>query len=161
MKILKAIGAYLLKLISRKPTVIVALPEIPGATKEILEADLEHAIQIVNNIKAVMESPGAVIITSLIPGTIDNTIREKIVSGAPQLVAGLLFAKHLLDEPDDANKQLADLLKRIKFSDKPDQDALWHNMAARMLMMVSDGKVTWSEAVMAVEYYFRNVFFKT
>ncbi|QTE36025.1 hypothetical protein J3L18_23215 [Mucilaginibacter gossypii] len=121
--------------------------------------EIDHVIKIVENIKKAVNSPFAILATTLIPGTIDDAIRTKLSDFLPQLLAGLTFAK---DSKVSYNSEtvLDDLLKKIRFSDKEDQDALYHSMASRLLIIVSDGRVTWTEAIGAVEYYFKNIFLK-
>jgi hypothetical protein len=121
--------------------------------------EIDNVINIVENIKKAVNSPFAVLATTLIPGTIDDAIRTKLADFLPKLLAGLTFAK---DSNVTYNSEtvLDELMKKIKFSDKEDQDALYHSMASRLLIIVSDGRVTWTEAIGAVEYYFKNIFLK-
>jgi hypothetical protein len=146
--------------------VAVASPT-PGATAtavqtttvetpaEIADADLEAAITIVNNIKAALASPLAVLITDLIPISIVGTIREDLVTELPVLAASLANIKIGIDTAD-LSAQFNDVLSQIRFSTNIDLNAFEHNLAAKLLSKISG--TTWSVAVMSVEYYFVNVF---
>ena len=148
---LKAV-AFVLALIPKKNVPVV---EPSPSTRTVTAEDLDLVIQIVNNIRSAVASPLAILITDLIPTTIDDTIRVALVRGLPVLIAGLMFARQALEKPEEG-ADINDLLGKVKFSDKPDQDALWHALASRLLIILSDGKVTWSEAVQILEYYYKN-----
>lgn len=170
MKFLSSILAFIGALFTHKAAVDVAEPvqtdngtsqttTVTTSQADIIEADVEKAITIVNNIKNALASPVAVLITDLIPGTLDDAIREKLVSDLPVLVSGLTFANSFL-KGSDKSTQINALLANIKFSDDADLNALWHTLAARILMIIS-GNVSWTNAVMAVEYYFTHIFLQT
>jgi len=148
---LKAV-AFVLNLLPKKDVPVVGPSQEAYA---ITEQDLDHVIEIVNNVRRVAASPVVVLLTDLIPTTIDDTIRLALVNGLPVLLTGLTFAKQLL-AGQDKDTAISELLAHVSFSDKADQDALWHALAARLLMILSDGKVTWSEAVQVLEYYYKN-----
>lgn len=124
---------------------------------EIAETDLQKAIGIVNNIKAAVASPVAVLITSLIPGTVDDEIREILVNELPVIAAGLANIQGLLNTADKS-AQLNDVLNKIRLSPNIDLDAFYHSLAARVLSKITKGGVVWSVAVMSVEYFFKHLF---
>lgn len=149
---LKAV-AFVLTLIPKKNVPVVVPPDTTSNT--VTQQELDDVIQIVNNVRSAMTSPLAVLLTDLIPTTIDDTIRLALVNGLPVLLAGLMFAKEVLGSKDQ-QAVINELLAKVRLSDKADQDALWHALAARLLMILSDGKVTWSEAIQIIEYYYKN-----
>ncbi|MBD1394263.1 hypothetical protein [Mucilaginibacter glaciei] len=151
----KVAWAVITSLFASKPKPV----STDGIPDGISIAEVEHAIVIVNNVRAAMASPLAVVITDLIPGTIDNTIREQLVKQLPVVSAGLTYAKNLIGKFPDG-MVLNSALNTVKESDQADQDAFAHNLAARMLMIVTGGRINWSNAVMAVEYYFKNLYLK-
>lgn len=167
MNIFKEFGAFIKSLFNPTVTVqtnaaavnsntVTATTTTTSQPADIVESDVQEAIAIVNNVKSALASKGAVLITSLIPGTVDDEIRETLVNDLPAVVAGLTFATGLLTGSDKST-QINALLANVKLSDKADQDALFHSLAARVLTIVSGGKVSWSNAVMAIEYYYSNL----
>jgi hypothetical protein len=149
---LKAV-AFVLSLIPKKDLPVVVPPD--QVSTAITQQELDNVIKIVNQVRQALASPLAVLVTDLIPTTIDNTIRIALVNGLPVLLAGLMFAKEVLGGKDQ-QAAMDELLAKVKFSDKADQDALWHALASRLLLILSDGRVTWSEAVQIIEYYYKN-----
>ena len=124
---------------------------------EIADTDLANAITIVNNLKNAFASPIAVLITDLIPGTIDDTIREDLVNDLPVIAAGLANIQVAITA--DKSAQLSNVLAAIKASPNFNFDAFYHSLAATLLTKIAAGKsITWSIAVMSVEYFFKNLF---
>ncbi|UOE47983.1 hypothetical protein MTO98_26590 [Mucilaginibacter sp. SMC90] len=155
--ILKAIGGFfavLFKKLTGNNNAAVQLPTDIAITT----AEIDLVINVVNKVKAVVNNPIVGLIVDFTPTGIDNAVRDKINQAIPALLTGLTFSKNLLDTPPDNAVMLDKLLSKVKFSDDADKDALYHVLAARLIMVVSDGKVTWSEAVSVVELYFKQIF---
>lgn len=156
--ILKAIGAFFVKAYKAivgggDPT--VTLP----ADLQITPAEIDECIKAVNIVKSVVNNGAVVLITDLTPISMDNEIRLAISNALPGVLAGLTFAKQeiaaaQLNDTDAVNAALS----KIKLSDDPDKDALYHALAARLIMIASNGKVSWSDAVSILELYFKNMF---
>lgn len=122
----------------------------------VFDTDADAAIKIVNNIKNALASPVAVLVSDMIPVTIVGDIREALVTELPQVAADIAFIKNLLDT-SDKSAQFNDVLAQIKLSPNADMNAFYHALGARVLGIVSKGKSGWSEAVIAVEYYLKEV----
>ncbi|QTE37230.1 hypothetical protein J3L18_29685 [Mucilaginibacter gossypii] len=154
--ILKAIGGFfasLLKKLTGNNNVAVQLP----ADLPITTAEIDLVINVVNKVKSVVNNPIIGLIIDFTPTGIDNAVRDKINQAIPALLTGLTFSKGVLGA-DGQPQQITDLLNKIKFSDDPDKDGLYHVLAARLIVVVSDGKITWSEAVSVIELYFKQIF---
>lgn len=151
---LKAL-AFVLALTPKKDVPVVGPPDT--TSNAVTQQELDNVIEIVNKVRSAVASPLAVLLTDLIPTTVDDTVRLALANGLPVLLAGLMFAKEVLGGKDQ-QAAMDELLAKVRFSDKADQDALWHALASRLLIILSDGKVTWSEAVQILEYYYKNEF---
>lgn len=156
--ILKAIGGFftsLFKKLTGSNAVAVQLP----ADIAITTAEIDLVINVVNKVKSVVNNPIIGLIIDFTPTGIDNAVRDKINQAIPDLLAGLTFSKGVAGLHDDGRPlEITDFLNKVKFSDDPDKDSLFHVLAARLIVVVSDGKVTWSEAVSVVELYFKQIF---
>lgn len=156
-KILSVIAAGWALLFKKKTSndVIVNVPQI-----DISQETIDHVIDMVNNVKKVVESPITIILADVIPGTLDSKIIKLIDDATVPTMAGLVFVKAWLNTtpPPDKNALLNDILNKVHFSDDVDKNAFYHSLAARLIMIASDGKVTWSEAVSLIELYFTQVF---
>lgn len=126
------------------------------APADVNQDDVQRAITIVNNIRAALASPVAVLITDLIPGDIDNVIREELVNDLPGIVSSLANVQNVI-QTADKSAQINDLLKQIRLSPNFDLDAFYHSLAARLLTKITKGGVIWSIAVVSVEYLFKKL----
>jgi hypothetical protein len=149
-KIITAAVAFFTGIFTKKTT------STPPATTEQM---LDHVISIVESVKAVVDSQLAIVITSLIPGAVDDYIRATASMVLPKVIAGLTFIKSTGLTLDD-EQILTQGINAVRFSDDADKNAFYHSLAARLLVIFSDGKVTWSEAVGVVEFYFKNKYLK-
>lgn len=156
--ILKAIGrafAWVYNKVVKGGNPTVQLP----ADLQITPAEIDECIKAVNIVKSVVDSGAVVLITDLTPISMDNEVRLAISNALPGVLAGLTFAKQeiaaaQLNDTDAVNAALA----KIKMSDNPDKDSLYHALCARLIMIASNGKVSWSDAVSILELYFKNMF---
>jgi hypothetical protein len=126
------------------------------APADVNQDDVEKAIAIVNNIRAALASPVAVLITDLIPGDIDDVIREELVNDLPVIVAGLANIQSVI-QTADKSAVINALLSQIKLSPNFDLDNFYHGLAARLLTKITKGGVIWSIAVVSVEYVFKKL----
>jgi hypothetical protein len=126
-------------------------------TSEIADTDLTNAITIVNNVRAALASPGVVLISDLIPVAIVGQVREDLVTYLPVVAASLANVKAAVDTAD-LSAQFNDVLSQIRFSPNIDLNAFEHALAAKLLTKITGGGVGWSIAVMAVEYFLKNIF---
>lgn len=151
--LLIAIGINI-KVATGQPATIPAVD-----TKKIVslaEADLDHVIEIVNNVKTALSSNVAAILVDIIPSTIDDKIRTALLIALPFIAAGLTYQKNILETSDLRSSASLDvILAPVRFAENADQDAFYHNLAVKLVMVFSDGKITWSEAVMIIETWFR------
>jgi hypothetical protein len=154
--ILKSIGIFftsLFKKVTGKDNdVVFEVPKIAVSVETI-----NHVIDMVNNIKRIIGSPAAVLLTDLIPGTLDNKIRLLLLDATLPILAGLTFSKKWL-VTENKDVLLLDLLNKVSFSDDADKDSFYHSLAARLIVAASDGKVTWSESASLIELYFKHIF---
>lgn len=123
-----------------------------------LKRYLPIAINIVQKIKDYEDSPLVDILTGIIPGTVDDAIVKELRLIIPKI----LLDMELLEDVTNAStpEQITDAIQKfvndLKFSSDTAKDAFYHNFSALILVQLSDGKFSWSEAVVDVEYYYQN-----
>lgn len=153
--IIKAIGSFIGGLFKKVATIDIAV-QLP-ADIAITPQMIDHLINVVNIIKRVVNNPVAVLVTDLTPIALDNEIRLKIADALPAILAGLTYSKNYLNT-DNKSDAVNGMLEKVRLADDPDKDALYHALLGRLIVVVSDGKVTWSEAVSIIEVYFKQVY---
>lgn len=117
---------------------------------------LPIVITVVNNIKNVVDSPIADVVTALIPGDVDDKIREKLQVFLPKILTELNML-NTCQQLEDHNEQLHCILQNLKLSSDAAKDIYYHGLASLILTELSDGKLTWSDCTAIAEYYYKNI----
>lgn len=127
-------------------------------TKELIPV----AIKVVEGIKMVMNSPAddiaLTIISSIVPALPKDKIdyyKAKLEEYLPKLILELNLVNVIANETD-INKQLQLILDQLKLSSDEVKAEKYHTLASKILVVLSDGKVTWSEAVVVTEWYYQS-----
>jgi len=121
------------------------------------QSAIHLGVIIVENMKKAIESPTADILTTIIPGDIDDKIKSVLRQQLPQLLTELKLADNCMELTDStaivncAIQTLKDLNGDIK-------SAFLHNLAIFIAQIAADGKLTWSDGVYLLEWYYRNKF---
>ena len=126
-----------------------------GIEKEV-KVLIPIAINIVQNIKFLEDTGVADLLTSIIPGNIDDKINAKLKDILPKLLLELQMTEAIANITDP-NAQLRAILDKVKLSSNDAQNAFYHSLASLILEKLSDGKFSWSDAVAIAEYYYQNV----
>lgn len=125
---------------------------------------LPVAINIVETIKKVVDSPVdnvvSEIIANAIPGEADDAIITKsrlfIENVLPQVLTQLVIIDSI-SNIDNPNDQLKVILDKLKLSSDETKAVVYHGLASLILTDLSDGKLTWSESVEISEYYYSKI----
>lgn len=117
---------------------------------------LPIVITVVQNIKNFVDSPVADVITALIPGDLDDQIRGKLQAFLPKILLELSMLNTCQALPD-TNSQLQCILQNLKLSSDSTKDIYYHGLASLILTDLSDGKLSWTDAVGIAEYYYKNI----
>jgi hypothetical protein len=133
--------------------------KLVGTTQKLVPV----AINIVEGIKKVMDSPVddivLAIIKNAIPGDADDKFIEKIQKTVEMWLPKILLELKLVDSIShiaDKNEQLKAILAQLKLSSSETQNIIYHGLASLILEKLSDGKISWTDAVAISEYYYTN-----
>ena len=156
--ILTAIGGFFSKLykgiVSGADPTLITFP----TDLSITPAEINECIKAVNIIKDIVNNPVTILVTDLTPITMDNEIRSDISNAIPGILAGLTYADDIVSGTPETTDQVNAMLAKVRLSDDPSKDALYHALAVRFIMIASKGKVSWSDGVGIIELYFKQVF---
>ena len=121
-----------------------------GLTKEIKKLTPE-IIQIVTNLKNFVDSPGCDLITSVIPGTLDDKIQDILKSLLPKLLILLGKVESKIDSftLSDENEQSKAALKVIQESDPDVRDILLHGIASKLIQATTG--MEWGKSTIVAE----------
>lgn len=121
------------------------------------------AINVVDAIKTVNSSASGdvieLIISKLIPGSADDAIislvRKWLTENLPKIATDLKIVNSI-SKIKDKNEQLKAICNAINVSNDETKNVIYHTLASKILEALSDGKITWGEAVMLSQYYYDN-----
>jgi len=121
------------------------------------------AINVVNGIKTVMDSPVDDVLVTLISmatkGTITPAIVQKVNDTIKEWIPKVLTDLVLIDSIahiTDVNEQLNAILAQLKLSSDATKNIIYHGLSSLILEKLSDGKLSWSDSVSISQYYYTN-----
>lgn len=144
----------LLKFLSRIWDAIKHLFE--GLPEEFKKA-IHIGVTVVEKMKTAVDSPDADIITAIIPGDIDDAIKEKLRDALPKILAELLLAQDCsnLTNSADIVKCAIQTLQEIEGDFK---SAFLHDLSILIAQVASDNRLTWQDGVVILEWYYQHKF---
>lgn len=118
------------------------------------------AIAVTNQWKLFIDSPVADLLTALIPGNIDDAIKNRLREKLPTIIVKLQLA-HAIAGIEDVNEQLKAILEVLKISPNESQDRFYHEFCYTTIEVLSDGKVTMGEASVLAQMAYDYIHKKT
>jgi hypothetical protein len=122
-----------------------------------LKAAVHIGIIITENIKTIVDSPIADILTAIIPGEIDDKIKQALRAGIPIILTDLKLTDQCsnLTDPQEITKCAVETLKTL---DGDIKSAFLHNLSILIAQVAADGKLSWADGVCILEWYYQNKF---
>ena len=126
-----------------------------------IPSDLKTAIHIgvlvTENIKNFVDSPAADVLTALIPGNVDDEIKNLLRAKLPSILTELKLADScsILTDPAEIT---ACAVKVLQGLDGDVKSAFLHNLSILIAEVAADGKLTWSDGVYILEWYYQHEF---
>lgn len=124
-----------------------------------IPAELKTAIHIgvtvAENIKKFVNSPTADIITALIPGDIDDSIKNILRSKLPLILSELKLADNCqnIKDPTQLTTCAVSTLQNLEGDIK---SSFLHTISILVAEITADGKLTWSDGVYLLEWYYQH-----
>lgn len=124
------------------------------------------AINVVEALKSFLDSPvDDVILTTVsllipnLPAKKIDVIKDKLQSALPAVLLELNLINAAAIS-SDINEQLKEVIKVLNLLPDESKAEKYHTIASRLLVILSDGKITWSEAVIFTEWYYQTYYKK-
>ena len=122
------------------------------------------SIKVTNVVKTIFDSPipniGAFILKKAIPGEADDIVIDSLLSKAeillPKLIAEETIVLGLL-EGSSVEEKANYVLSKIKFANDEQKDEFAHKFCIRLVLALSDGKITYGEAVILAEMAYQEL----
>lgn len=133
------------------------IKEAFGAMPAELKVAVSIGVIVAENIKNFVSSPAADIITALIPGSLDDQIKNLLRAAMPKILADLLLINSTitLTDPDEIT---AASIKVLQSLDPKISSAFLHSISILVAQAAADGKLSWSDGVYVLQYYYKNAF---
>lgn len=112
------------------------------------------AVNVVEALKAFIESPTGDLITSLIDDKLPFDLKQKLREWLPKVLTSLHIVNDCKDLEDEEMIQC--VVEKIAALDEDGKRTLYHSLAILVAEKLSDGKLTFSESIALVEYYYVN-----
>ena len=107
-------------------------------------------------IKTFVDSPETDVLTAIIPGSIDDDIKNLLRAKLPAILAELKLADSCAGLTDPA-QITACAIQVLQGLDGDIKSAFLHNLSILIAQVAADGKLTWSDGVYILEWYYQNV----
>jgi len=127
-----------------------------GLPSEIKTA-LQIGITITDNIKNFVDSPIADIFTSIIPGNVDDAIKDRLRLSLPIFLTELKLVESSLNltQPDLIVKAATSVIQTMDKNIKP---GILHQLSILVAQIAADGKLSWSDGVLLSQWYYEHKF---
>lgn len=119
------------------------------------------AIKVVEVLKQILDSPVDDIILTVVGALVPNipanklaTIKDKIQAELPKILIELNLVNSIAGI-EGTNEQLQAILNQLKVSPDNVKAEKYHTLASKILIILSDGKIGWGEAVIFTEWYYQ------
>lgn len=109
------------------------------------------AVNVTSKLKSIVESETLDIAVDLIPGNIDNIVLSKIRLVLPLVIKKVSLAAGILEDADSNSDAIKKLILHLKSLNPEGRKAFWVMFAAELNIALSDGKLSFAEAVILTQ----------
>ena len=120
-----------------------------------LKTAIKIGVVITENIKNFVDSPVADVLTALIPGDIDDQIKNWLRAQLPTILTELKLAGSCgsVTDPQEITRCTIKILQGLGGDIK---SAFLHNLSIFIAQVAADGHLTWGDGVLLLEWYYKN-----
>jgi hypothetical protein len=124
-----------------------------------IPAELKTAIHIgvivAENVKTFIDSPAADVLTAIIPGDVDDKIKDLLRAKIPLILSELKLADSCQNITDPSQLTIC-AVKVIQGLDGNIKSAFLHNFSILVAQTSADGTLSWSDGVYLLEWYYQH-----
>jgi hypothetical protein len=120
-----------------------------------LKTAVHVGVAVTENIKHFVDSPLADVLTAIIPGEVDDKLKQVLRSGIPALLINLKLADKCTFSTD-AEETTRCAINILQNLDSEIKSAFLHNLSVLISQLAADGKLSWSDGVCIVEWYYQH-----
>jgi hypothetical protein len=130
------------------------------AAADEIELTATNVATLINNIKGYIESPMGDFLVNVIPGTWDNDLKVKATEFLNKVIAQESILMNCLQEAT-IGEQIVCIYSKIEgLNDESQTNSFWHKLGVLGTEIFSDGKLSFSDSILAIEFLYRLIFKK-
>jgi len=122
-----------------------------------LKVAIHIGVAVTEAVKTFVDSPAADVLTAIIPGDLDDELKDLLRAKLPGILAELKLADSC-SGLTDPSQITACAIKVLQGIDGDVSSAFLHNLSILVAQVAADGKLTWSDGVYILEWYYQNEF---
>lgn len=126
----------------------------------VLDLVKDHAlmaVNITNNLKKVVDSPITDLITTIIPGDIDGKVARSLRKILPVVLEKITMALKLVEAGASKSEIIEVALTYLREGTKEQKTLFLISFAAELNVVLADGKITFSEAVILSQLIYKEM----
>lgn len=125
-----------------------------SVAEQAVKDNVHTAVVVTENIKNFVDSP----IGDFLLSVVDEKVPGDLTSKVKEILPKILLALHIVDDCKDLPE--TDALKcvagKLKLMADDTKDVMYHSLATLLAKELSDGKLSLSDAIAVVEWYYTN-----
>jgi len=122
-----------------------------------MRAAIHAGVLVTENIKNFVDSPAADVLTAIIPGYLDDDIKNLLTAKLPEILTKLKLTDSC-SGITDPGQITACAIKVLQGLDGDLKSSFLHNLSIFVAQVAAKGSLNWSESVSIVEWYYQNEF---
>lgn len=120
-----------------------------------LKTAVHIGVVVTEGLKTFVDSPAADVLTAIIPGEIDDDLKTLLRAKLPGILTELKLADNCSGLTDPSQIALC-ATKVLQGLDGDIGSAFLHSLSILIAQIAADGKLTWSDGVYILEWYYQN-----
>jgi hypothetical protein len=125
-----------------------------GFDQEIKVA-IQTAVLIVENLKNYAESAEADALTAIIPGELDDNLKNWLRQKLPDILKRLKLADEAFNNDEEV---IASATKQLKSLPNEYRNGFLHTLSILIAQIIADGRLTWQDGVYVLQWYYQHQF---
>lgn len=124
-----------------------------AVAEQSIKDNIHIAVVVVDNLKRFIDNPIGDFLLSVVDDRIPGNVTEKVKEILPKV----LLALHIIDDCKDLEQEeaLICVSAKLQLLSSDMKDAVYHSLAVTLAKELSDGKLSFSDCIALVEWYYR------
>lgn len=134
------------------------IQKIFGNSLEYLKKNSAMAVKVTELLKKYVESPISDVAVNIIPGELDNAALIALRKVVPDVVVRVAIFHGIVQSSVVPSEAIDKILLYLKSMNKEARAGFWITFAAQINMALSDGKLTFNEAVILSQLVYKEFY---